>query len=177
MVDRLLPVSSALYSVQGLFEYNNNLDVWQFKGVRGKDGELDEEESVIARKMLLHQISSLLKELNNIGPPKAKLPDLDEERAESLQERMQQYNEEFQMMSTVTIEEFDVRMSINWVNGSYKGEVEADDGLRDKVFAKQGAVPSGQKKLILLECGKDKNKVIPIAIEQAKKFSFWIATI
>ncbi len=178
MSDRILLLTSTTYSVQGVFGYNNNLEVWQFRGVQGIGGGIDEEETVIAKKILSSEIGASLKGLNQSGPPKVNLPDQAEERGETLQERMQQYNEEFQMMGTVTIEEFDVRMAVNWVNQSYKGEVDCDDELKERVFAQQKTHSmSDQKRVILLECGKDKNKVVPLAIEQAKNFSFWIATL
>jgi hypothetical protein len=175
---KVLLLTSATYSCQGIFDYNNNLEVWQFRGVQGIGGGIDDEETVIAKKVLVTEIGSALRSLNESGPPKANMPSSTEERGATLQDRMQQYNEEFQMLGTVTIEEFDVRMTINWVNESYKGEVDCDEETTEKVFAKQKSRQGGnQKKVILLECGKDKNKVIPLAIEQAKKFSFWIATL
>ena len=185
---RIIPLENDIYSVSAVFDYDEVRSSWIFRGACNGDGEIDEIETVTAKRLMDIDIAMALKQLNDEGPPEKAPVTYEEEVAQAarhidvgendLRSRMRRYMEDFMMLGTVDIEEFGLRMTVYHVNDGYKAEVHCEKELKEKIFNRQGVKREKKdKEKVFLECGKDKTKVIPMAIKQAESFSLWIATI
>ena len=181
---KIVTMGNSIYSTSGLFIWNRRMKGWVFKGSCDDEGSVDHDETVVARRLLADEIAKTLKELNDEGGPEEEDDESwDDEiipaTPASLYERMKEYDEEFRIMDSVSFNEYGISVSINWADNSYKAQVHCDDDLKQKIMGKHGSKPSDgiEKELIMLECGKDKKKVIALAIHQIEKFSLWIATL
>jgi hypothetical protein len=185
---RIVPLENDIYSVSAVFDYDEVRSSWIFRGACNGDGEIDEIETVTAKRLMDIDIAMALKQLNDEGPPEKPPSTFEDEMVQAashidvsendLRSRMKRYMEDFMMLGTVDIEEFGLRMTVRGVGEGYKAEVHCEDDLKEKIFEKQGSERgNNEMEKIFLECGKDKAKVIPLAIKQAENFSLWIATL
>jgi len=180
-MDKIIRLSNNRAS--SCFKFHRNGGRWKVLGPCTDDGKPIEDTSV--NRKLGIEIAHQLKNLTEIDEWDVEEEDEDEFDGDivtfseelTLSERMKDYTDRFHKDERIVVEEFGVKFTISWFNDSYKAKPHLPSRVLIKVCEKYGHQKKGQRPIILLDCGVNKDKVVPLAIREVQDFSLFLGKV
>jgi hypothetical protein len=148
-------------------------------GVPYEDKEERKQHSKTVKDQLFEELANRLRILNQNGDDIKSGEPVDKT---TLSGRMQEYKEEFFTSDRVVMEEFDLEVTVSWVNDQYMAKVDLEEDDLNRLKTKYD-IPEPPvhnpilNEAVLLPCGTDKDKVIPLAIKQVESLSLWLGKV